>query len=41
MAMYFAFETTALTNNCFDPEQKKIACYVLCFNSCFSSAPEP
>ena len=23
MAMYFDFETTASTNNCFDPEQKK------------------
>ena len=24
MAMYFDFETTAPTNNCFDPEQKKM-----------------
>ena len=39
MAMYFEFETTAPTDNCFDPEQKK--CYVLCFNCSFSSAPEP
>ena len=24
LAMYFDFESTAPTNNCFDPEQKKI-----------------
>ena len=41
MVIYFEFETTARTNNCFNPEQKKNVCYVLCFNCCFSSAPEP
>ena len=31
MAMYFAFETTAPTDNCFNPEQKKffVMSYVL------------
>ena len=28
IAMYFDFEATAPTNNCFDPEQKNV-CYVL------------
>ena len=36
MAIYFDFETTAPTDNCFDPEQKKIVCHVLCFDCCFS-----
>ena len=40
MAMYFDFERTAPTDNCFNPEQKNV-CYVFCFNYCFSSAPEP
>ena len=34
MAMYFDFETTAPTDNCFNPEQKNV-CYVFCFNYCF------
>ena len=41
IAMYSDFETTALTDNCFNPEQKKNFCYFLCFKCCFSSAPEP
>ena len=41
MAIYFDFEPTAPTDNWFDPEQKKNVCYVLCFNCCISSAPEP
>ena len=36
MAIYFDFETTAPTDNCFDPEQKKDVCHVLCFDCCFS-----
>ena len=35
--LYFDFETTAPTDNCFDPEQKKNVCCVLCFNCWFSS----
>ena len=37
MVIYFDFETTAPTNNCFDPEQKKNVCHVLCFDCCLSS----
>ena len=32
---YIDFETTAPTNSCFDPEQKKICC-VLPYYTCFS-----
>ena len=41
MTIYFDFETTAPTDNCFDPEQKKNGCYVLCFNCCFSPTTKP
>ena len=37
MVIYFDFETTAPTDNCFDPEQKKNVCHVLCFDCCLSS----
>ena len=29
MAIYFDFETTAPTENCFDPEQKQNVCHAL------------
>ena len=29
MAMYFDFETTAPTDSCFDPEQKKCLLYLV------------
>ena len=41
MTVYFDFETTAPTNNCFDPEQQKNVFHVLHFNCCFSSTSEP
>ena len=28
MTMYFDFETTAPTDNCFDPEPKKMLCHM-------------
>ena len=34
MAIYFDFETTAPTGNCFDPEQKNV-CHVLYFDCRF------
>ena len=39
MAMYFDFETTAPTDSCSDPEQKKMF-VISCFNCCFSSSPK-
>ena len=36
MPIYFDLETTAPTDNCFDPEQKKNVFHVLCFDCCFS-----
>ena len=35
--IYFDFETTAPTDNCFDPKQKKNVCFFLCHDCCFSS----
>ena len=40
MTIYFDFQTTAPTDNCFDPEQKNV-CYVLCFSCYFSFATKP
>ena len=33
--MYSDFEATTPTDNCFNPEQKKNVCYVLCLKCCF------
>ena len=35
--IYFDFETTAPTDNCVDPEQKKNVCSFICNDCCISS----